>query len=212
MIEIREGLHQSSIYIPPMDFTIHMYLLASDPAILFATGTVDKAREVLPEVRAVLGDRPLKYVFVSHMESDEVGGLGVFLEAYPDLTVICSRLAARELPGYGYRCKTLPMTDGDTLKDGELSLRFIGYPSEVHLQEGLVCVDESSGVFYSADMLLTPGDGRGRANRMTKAEMVSSYSEPRIPEADVARIKGELSGSRISFVAVGHGFCIDCGE
>lgn len=35
MNEIAKGLYQFSTYIPPMDFTIHQYLLASDPAILW---------------------------------------------------------------------------------------------------------------------------------------------------------------------------------
>ena len=46
-----------------MDFTIHQYLLA--------TGTVQQAERSLPEIEEILGGRPLDYIFVSHMESDE---------------------------------------------------------------------------------------------------------------------------------------------
>lgn len=75
MKEIRNNLYQFSLYIPPMDFTIHQYLLNTDPAILFAAGTVQQAAAILPDLKAILGQKPLKYVFVSHMESDETGGL-----------------------------------------------------------------------------------------------------------------------------------------
>ena len=56
---------QFSMYIPPMDFTIHQYLLATDPAILFAAGTAQQVAAVLPEIREILGDKPLKYMFRS---------------------------------------------------------------------------------------------------------------------------------------------------
>ncbi|WP_400256863.1 hypothetical protein [Methanomethylophilus alvi] len=46
----------------------------------------------------------MDYIFVSHMESDEYGGIRIFLERYPDAKVICSRLASRELPGLGVEC------------------------------------------------------------------------------------------------------------
>ena len=54
-----------------MDFTIHQYLLATEPSILFATGTVQQAERSLPEIEEILGGRPLDYIFVSHMEPDE---------------------------------------------------------------------------------------------------------------------------------------------
>ena len=44
----------------------------------------------------------MEYVFVSHMESDEAGGLTVLKEVFPNIKVICGQLAARELPGWGY--------------------------------------------------------------------------------------------------------------
>ena len=61
-----------------MDFTIHQYLLATEPSILFATGTVQQAERSLPEIEEILGGRPLDYIFVSHMESDEYGGIRIF--------------------------------------------------------------------------------------------------------------------------------------
>ena len=44
MQRIYKNLYQYSVYLTPMDFTIHQYLLASEPAILFAAGTVQQPR------------------------------------------------------------------------------------------------------------------------------------------------------------------------
>nr|WP_302649517.1 hypothetical protein [uncultured Agathobaculum sp.] len=96
-------LYQFSTYIPPLDFTIHQYLLCTEPAVLFASGTMQQAEQILPQVQEILAGRPLGYIFVSHMESDECGGLAVFLRAYPAVTVVCSPLCARAARLWLYR-------------------------------------------------------------------------------------------------------------
>lgn len=208
MMEIHPKLFQSTMYIPPMDFTIHRYLLATDPAVLFATGTLSEAERDLPEVERILGGRDLAYIVVSHIESDECGGLPVYLERYPDVSVVCSKLAARELPGYGYRGKVRGVSSEDTITDGEVELVFADYPSEVHNQDGIVCIERNSGVLYSADLFLTFGDGRGKAIDTDWAEAVSGMREDRIPVDRLDRLRTQLSAMSPSFVAVGHGTCL----
>ena len=65
-------------------------------------------------------DGSLKYVLVSHMESDEAAGVFALREAYPDLPVVCGNLAARELTGFGYTCKVKAVSGGQTLMVGDL--------------------------------------------------------------------------------------------
>ena len=213
MQRIYKNLYQYSVYLAPMDFTIHQYLLASEPAILFAAGTVQQAAHTLPQIKAVLQDRPLKYIFVSHLESDECGGLCVFRKEYPDVTVICSALCARELPGFGYPGNMVVGTPESTLSDGDLDLQFFHYPSEVHLQDGLVCYEKNSGVFYSSDLLLRTGDGRGKTIAKTWEQEVRAIDVGRIPEPRrLEGLKTELLQISPAFAAVGHGFCVACGE
>lgn len=140
-----------------MDFTIHQYLLATEPSILFATGTVQQAERSLPEIEEILGGRPLDYIFVSHMESDEYGGIRIFLERYPDAKVICSRLASRELPGLGVECDCVA-ADGDTvIEEGDISLKTITYPCEVHLQDGIIAYEQNSGYCTAPTLCKAPG-------------------------------------------------------
>lgn len=181
MKKIADHLYQFSIYIPPMDFTIHQYLMDTEPAVLFAAGTVGQAQAVLPEIKEILGKRALKYIFISHVESDEAGGIGIFQKEYPDVTVICSDLAARELPGYGYSCNITPVREGIEINDGDLELRFIAYPSEVHLQDGVLCMDKNSGIMYSADLFLRYGNGIGQLIASDWEEEVAAIDEERMP-------------------------------
>lgn len=210
MNEIRKNLYQFSLYIPPLDFTIHQYLLATDPAILLAAGTVRQAEAILPQLKEILGDRPLKYVFVSHMESDEAGGLSVLQKAYPDLTVIAGPIAARELPGYGYTGTILAKRGSDTLQDGALDLAFVDYPAEVHLQNGLLCYEKNTGLLYSGDLFLRFGNGTGKILKADWPEEVMAIDEQRVPnEAARKKLQQTLLQLKPEFVAVGHGMCLE---
>ena len=62
MQKISENLYQFTTYIPPMDFTIHQYLLAVEPAIIFAAGTLKEAEKNLPEIIKILNGRSVKYI------------------------------------------------------------------------------------------------------------------------------------------------------
>lgn len=210
MKEIRKNLFQFSMYIPPMDFTIHQYLLAADPAILFAAGTAQQAAAILPDLKAILGDRPLKYVFVSHMESDEAGGVFVLQKAYPDLTVIASPLTARELPGFGYTGKILAKRGDDSLEDGELKLQFVDYPAEVHLQNGLLAYEKNTSILYSGDLFLRFGNGVGKTMKADWPKEVEAIDDQRVPNAAARKkLQEALLQVKPEFVAVGHGFCLE---
>lgn len=213
MENIYENLYQFTTYIPPMDFTIHQYLLASDPAILFAAGGIKEAQANLPKIKKILNGRPIKYIFVSHMESDECGGLPVFLKEYPGVTVLGSALAARDLPGYGYTGNITVGSEHELLEDGELSLRFFDYPAEVHLQNGLVCYEQNSGIFYSADLMLSYGNSTGKLKKNSWENAVAAIEARSIPDAEkLADMKKRLLGISPELIAVGHGFCISCAE
>lgn len=124
MQPIFKELYQFTDYIEPMNFTMLQYLLLSNPIILFATGIMEQAKINLPKIKKLLNRRKLKYIFVSHMESDECGGLSVFINEYPDITIICSSLCARELPGYGYKCNIIIVSEENELCNNNLNLSF----------------------------------------------------------------------------------------
>ena len=211
MIEIAKKLYQFSIYIPPMDFTIHQYLYASNPSILFAAGTAGQAKYILPEIKEILGERELKYIFVSHMESDEAGGISVFNKEYPHVTVICGNLAAREFGGYGYDGNVIAKCGEDIIEDGELKLRLFDYPAEVHNQDGIVCLEENSGIFYSADLMLRYGNGVGNVIKSTWIDEVEAINEDRIKDdKQREKLQSRLLKANSKFIAVGHGYCVEC--
>lgn len=209
MIQIHPGLYQFTQEIPQMNFTIHQYLLNAEEPVLISTGTMQQAEKILPEITAVLNGRPLRYILVSHRESDECGGLDVFHEAYPKATVICSALTARELPGFGYKGPVLAQNGGDVLQGTGFSLRTIAYPSEVHLQNGLVFYEETRKIFFSSDLMLRFGNSAGKIISGSWRGEVDSIGPDRVPDENKLRdLKEALKTLSPEFIAVGHGFCV----
>lgn len=211
MKPIYNNLYQFSMYIQPMQFTLHQYLLMSDCPVLISTGTMSQAEQIIPKIKKLLNGKELKYILVSHMESDECGGLTLFQREYPDVVTVCSYLCARELSGFGYGGKILPQKQGDTLLENGFSLKFVDYPSEIHLQKGLAFYEETGQIFFSSDLMLRFGDAAGKTIESLWEDEVVTIDLERIPNAEQLDIlKNSLHQLNPEFIAVGHGFCVNC--
>lgn len=211
MVEISKNLYQFSAHIPFMHFTLHQYLLLAEEPVLISTGTMEQAKQILPEIKELLNEKELKYILIPHMESDECGGLPVFLKEYPNVITVCSELSARELPGYGYTGEIQVKKHGDILTGNGFSFKFIDYPSEVHLQNGIVFYEESRKIFFSSDLMLRFGDALGDTIDSSWKEEVEAINIDVIPnENKLAALKNNLQEIEPGFIAVGHGFCVNC--
>lgn len=210
MKQIYNNLYQFTMVIPPIDFTIHQYLLDIDEPILIGTGTLHQAEEMLPKIQEILKDKELKYILVSHFESDECGGLSVFKKAYPNAQVVCSELTARELMGFGYNGEVVAKKGGETLGGQGFDLIFIDYSAEVHLQNGLVFMEKESGVFFSSDLMLRMGNGSNKVINGNWKDEVEKITLDRVcNEEKKELLKAELMKFNPKFIAVGHGFCVE---
>ncbi len=201
-------LHQFTDLGGQMSLPVHQYLLNTDPAVMFATGYHGQAEWILPQVKSILGSRPLGYLFVSHMEADECGGIALFLKKYPHLKIICSSFTASEIRGYGFNADFLIVDEGRTLQEGDLDLRFFRYPSEVHLYDGLLVYDNNSGVFYSSDLMFHRIANGEKVIKSLWVEEIDSVDANAIAdETRRERLKRDLHGIKPKFIAAGHGAC-----
>ena len=125
MTMIFKDLHQFSTHIKQINLSFHQYLLLGEDPILFHTGNAMQAEIMLPELKVVLGDRNLKYIFVSHFESDECGGLSVILKEFPKAKVICSAVTARQLDGFGIKAEVIVKKPAEILSTNDYELEFI---------------------------------------------------------------------------------------
>ena len=101
VVAVSEEVQQFGTYVERIDFTMNQYLISGDEPMLVQTGPVSIAGELVEKVKETLRGGSPAYVFISHFESDECGGLALLLEHFPKIKPICSETTARQLAGFG---------------------------------------------------------------------------------------------------------------
>lgn len=71
-----------------------VYLLDGPRPALFDAGISAFAFGYINDIRAVLGERPPAYLFLTHAHFDHVGAAGVFKRTWPDLQIVASARSA----------------------------------------------------------------------------------------------------------------------
>lgn len=209
MSPIYEDLYQFSSYVPPIDLSFHQYLLLTDEPVLVHTGSIQQAEVLVPRLKAVLEDRQLKYIFISHFESDECGGLSTLLKHFPEVRPICSEITARQLSGFGITNEAVVKRSGEKLVSGDYELEFISYPSEMHLWEGLLLMENKRGIFFSSDLVFRLGKADGAVIEGNWQTEVDSVTPQQVSDPErKAKLQQTLAEFNPKFVAVGHGPCL----
>ncbi len=201
-------LHQFTDLGGQMSLPVNQYLLDTTPSVMFATGNHGQAEWILPQIKSILGSRPLDYLFVSHMEADECGGIALFLKKYPHLKILCSSFTASEIKGYGFNADIVVVDEGRPLQMEDIDLVFFRYPSEVHLYDGMLAYERKSGVFYSSDLMfhhILKGEKIIRSDWGQEIESIDASSIA--DDARRERLKKDLRTVMPKFIAAGHGSC-----
>lgn len=209
MALIYEDLHQFSSYAAPINLSFHQYLLLADEPVLVHTGNIQQAEALLPQLKNALGDRQLKYIFISHFESDECGGLSIVLKHFPEARPICSEVTARQLIGFGITNDIIVKKPREKLSLGNHELEFISYPSEMHLWEGLLVIENRLGIFFSSDLVFRLGEASGSIIEGNWQEEVDRITPEQVSDTERrAKLQQTLKSLKPNFVAVGHGPCL----
>lgn len=209
MSNIYENLQQFSSYAAPIDLTFHQYILLADESILIHTGSAQEAEALIPKMKEVLAGRTLKYIFISHFESDECGGLSLILKYFPEAKPICSEVTARQLSGFGITNDIIIKKPGEKLVCNEYELEFINYPSEMHLWGGLLLMENKHKIFFSSDLVFRFGNTHGiviEGNWQTEIDNITpqQISDPQ----QRVQLQQDLVKFNPKFVATGHGPCV----
>jgi glyoxylase-like metal-dependent hydrolase (beta-lactamase superfamily II) len=128
---------------------------------------VPQSRQVISEIRKAAGDKPIRYVVISHFHADHAGGVGAYVEA--GATILSSAenesvLAAyarsnrpqfqgQEGPADGLvpRFETVP-EEGFDIRDAKGGiLHIVDFPRSTHVEHMLALHDPGAGVFMGAD-------------------------------------------------------------
>jgi flavorubredoxin len=209
MTLIEQDLYQFSTYMPQIDLSFNQYLLMAEEPVLFHTGDMHQAAAMIPRLEEELGGKTLKYIFVSHFESDECGGLSLIADKCPAVKTICSEITARQLSGFGYKNDIIVKKHGEKLSSGSYELEFIGYPSEMHLWEGLLVMENKRGIFFSADLMIRRGKADGIILDSDWDTEINNIGRIQVPDPErLGQLKKDLALFSPGLVAAGHGPCI----
>ena len=209
MSAIYQDLYQFSTHFSPINLSFHQYLLAAQDPLLVHTGNMQQAVALVPQLEAVLNGKTLNYIFISHFEGDECGGLSHILKHFPEAKPICSEVTARQLGSFGLTNEVIIKKPGEKLTTDDYELEFLSYPSEMHLWEGLLAIENRRGIFNSSDLMIRFGEANGTAVETNWHKEVNNIRSEQVPDPERrAQLQQTLIQLSPRFVATGHGPCL----
>ena len=140
-------------YVVPNGMAYNSYVILDEKVAVMDTVDQRFGEQWLQNLRAELGERKPDYLIVQHMEPDHSANIDVFLNAYPEATVVSSAKAfamMKQFFGSDYCDRRIVVGEGSTLSLGAHTLTFVTAPM-VHWPEVIVTYDSLDKVLFSAD-------------------------------------------------------------
>ena len=147
----------------PNGVSYNSYLISDTKVCLVDTVEVTFFSQFLENIREVIGDRPIDYVVINHMEPDHSGSLALLRKFYPDVRIIGNKKTFQMMQGF-YAIgeeNAQEVKQGDTLQLGDLTLQFVMTPM-VHWPETMMTLCQASAeASEPAPTVLFSGDAFG---------------------------------------------------
>lgn len=135
----------------PYGVTYNSYLIVDTHIALIDSVDVSFSDRYIEKIRQIIGDRPIDYLIINHMEPDHSGSIRLLTQLYPDITLVSNKKALDMVEGYyGPASRTLTVTEGSTLELGQHKLTFAMIPM-VHWPETMVTYDLTDKILFSGD-------------------------------------------------------------
>ncbi len=136
----------------PYGVSYNSYLIDdSDMVVLVDTVDICYFDVFLTKIKRIIGERPINYLVINHMEPDHSGSIRLIKQHYPDLIIVGNKQTFGMIEGYyGVTGERYVVGDGDFLDLGHHKLRFYLTPM-VHWPETMMTFDETEGILFSGD-------------------------------------------------------------
>ena len=167
----------------PYGVSYNSYLVVDEKVALVDTVESGFEDEFLANIHEAIGDRPVDYLVVNHMEPDHSSLVGYMLQRYPALKILANAKTVPMLKGY-YNVdedRIHVIAEGGEVSLGGCSLKFYMIPM-VHWPETMVTWLEAENTVFSGDAFGTfgavPGSIMDEEGTLTeyKDEMIRYYS------------------------------------
>lgn len=196
----------------PYGVSYNSYLIDDDVVALVDTVDICYFEVFLRKIKGIIGERPIQYLVINHMEPDHSGSIRLIKQHYPDIVIVGNKQTFGMIEGfYGLTNGQHVVKEGDLLDLGYHKLRFYLTPM-VHWPETMMTFDETEGVLFSGDGFGCFGtlDGGFLDTRMNLdrywdemvryySNIVGKYGSP------VQKALQKLSGLEIKAICSTHG-------
>ena len=135
----------------PRGVAYNAYLIDDEKVAVIDTVKKGYLPQFIEKIQAVLGDRPIDYLVVNHMEPDHSGSVKILRTLYPDMEIVANQKTLDFLKGfYGIEDGIKIMGDKESLDLGDKSLTFYMTPM-VHWPETMMTYENKTQTLFSAD-------------------------------------------------------------
>ena len=135
----------------PLGVAYNSYLIVDKRVVLIDTVDHCYTDLLFEKIKNILGERPIDYFVVNHMEPDHSASISDLCHVYPDIKIIGNSKTIGMIEGfYGIFDKFHEVKDGDRLSLGEKNLAFYMAPM-VHWPETMMTYCEDDKILFSGD-------------------------------------------------------------
>ena len=136
----------------PNGVSYNSYVVAGDKVALIDTVPACYCIKFLHKIAAIIGNRPIDYLIINHMEPDHSGAIQIIRQKYPDIKIVGNSKTADMIAGYyGITDNLLIIKENDTIDLGAgKTLRFFLTPM-VHWPETMMTYLESDAFIFTGD-------------------------------------------------------------
>lgn len=146
-----------SLWPLPNGVSYNSYLIVDEKVALIDTVDICYSDVFFRKITSLLGDRPIDYLVVNHMEPDHSGSIGLLVNKYPDISIVGNKRTIEMLKGYyGVTNNLVEILDLDTLNLGKYNLKFYLTPM-VHWPETMMTYLQEMNTLFSGDAFGTFG-------------------------------------------------------
>jgi len=139
-------------YKTPIGTTYNAYLVIDDKITLIDFVKAPFANELLNDIQAIIGEKPIDYIICNHVEPDHSGALPEVVKSYPNAIVYGTAACEKELKAY-YPDSTYDfkvVQNGDCLHTSHHTFRFLPMPM-VHWPDSMSTYLEEEKILFSND-------------------------------------------------------------
>ncbi len=128
------------------------YIINDEKVALVDTVEVSFFGEFIDKIKAVIGQRPIDYLVINHMEPDHSGSIALIKQYYPNIQLVGNKKTFEMVQGfYGVGCEDGVLVDDTSeLVLGEHKLNFALVPM-VHWPETMISYDAAARLAFTGD-------------------------------------------------------------